>query len=77
MVQKRLYSMQEELERLSRENTKVQLFINKNYSLIGTIETVEFDFIRAKEYQEEFCNKMINPYVNIPIDKIQYVRIIK
>lgn len=69
--ERRLYELQEELERLSRENSKVQLFICEQYSFIGTIETVEFDFIRGKE------ENATNPYVNIPIDKIQYIRTLK
>ena len=71
MREKTLYSLQEELDRISRYAEKVQIFIFEEYSFIGTIEKVELDYIVGKE------DNMKKPYVNIPIDKIKYVRLLK
>lgn len=70
MMQKRLYTFQEELERLSRENQEVQLHINEYYSAIGKIISVEQDFIRLEETQHNGKNK----WISIQIERIVYIR---
>jgi len=69
MIQKRLYSLQEELNTLCEENTKVQLFINERYSAIGRISHIGTDYIII---QEEGAG--LNKEVILPINKIIYAR---
>jgi len=72
MKETRTINLNEELDRISREGNKVQLFINENYSFIGTITMTHFDFVRGIEEGDAK-----NRYVIILIDKIQYVRLLK
>jgi len=72
MKETRTINLNEELDRISREESKVQLFINENYSFIGKITMTHFDFVRGIEEGDARNRQVI-----IPIHKIQYVRLLK
>lgn len=64
-----LKTIQEELERLSKKEIKVSIYITPDFIPVGIIESVQQDFIRIRDTLSTKDNS-----VTIPIENIKYIR---
>lgn len=62
------YDLQEELQVLSQAGTRVQVFVNEQYSCIGLVKEVHQNFVIMQE------EKATNDVVILPMNKMLYVR---
>jgi len=64
-----LKTMQEELERLSKNEIKISIYLTPDFIPVGYIESVQLDFIRIRDILSIKDN-----YVTVPIENIVYIR---
>ena len=67
-----LMELIKELERLSKDNKPVQIYISSDCTPHGELLDVQTDYIRLRQ-----IGMAINPIILIPIRQIKYVRIIQ
>ena len=66
-----LMDLIKELERLSKENKKIQVYLSPDCTPHGELLDVTTDYIRMRQ-----TGMSTNPIILIPIRQVKYVRII-